>query len=69
MEIACLGNQCCQASRDDRNPVNATLKYIGVLRSIMRVHYASTKINVMKCAWVKPNVMRSRKMKMDDHGF
>jgi hypothetical protein len=35
----------------------------------MVVQYASTKMNVMRCAWVKPDVVGNRKIMKDDHGF
>jgi hypothetical protein len=49
--------------------VDANLQYVGVLRNIMLVEYASTKIIVMKCALVRPDVVGSRKIKKDEHGF
>jgi hypothetical protein len=67
--VACIGDQRCQSSGHDRNPVDATLKFVGVLRNIIRVEYASTKINVFKCAWVRPDVVGNRKLRKDEHGF
>ena len=68
--VACTMTQACRASASDRNPVEAPLKYVGVLRNIIKVEYASVKINVMKCQWIKPNLRGpNRTMRRDDHGF
>jgi hypothetical protein len=67
--VTCIMNQCCQSSQQDRHPVDASLKYVGVLRSIIRIEYVSTKVNVMKCVWVRPDVVGNCKIKKDEHGF
>jgi hypothetical protein len=67
--VACIVNQSCQSSSHDRNPVDANLKYVGVLRKILVVEYASRKVNVMKCAWVRPDLVGNRKIMKDEHGF
>jgi hypothetical protein len=57
--VACIMNQRCQSSTTDRNPVDASLKFIGVLQNILRVEYA----------WVRHDVFGSRKILMDEYGF
>lgn len=67
--VASIINQRCRASVNDRNEIDADLKYVGVLRKIMRVVYASLKMNIMKCSWVKPNLVGNPTMRVDEHGF
>jgi hypothetical protein len=33
------------------------------------VEYASTKINIMKCAWVRPDAGANTKLRKDGHRF
>lgn len=67
--IACVATALCQASSSDRRPVEAQLKYVGVLRNIKQVDYVYMKINVMECSWIKPNVAGNPTMRQDEHGF
>lgn len=67
--VASIINQVCMSSRSDRNPVEAQLRYVGVLRKIIRVQYASFKVNIMKCQWIKPNLVGRPTMRKDEHGF
>jgi hypothetical protein len=66
--VACISIQHCQSSAHDHNLVQATLRFVGVLRSTIRVEYASTKMNVMKYAWIRPDVVENRKVCIDEHG-
>ena len=67
--VASIQAQTCQSSSRDRNPVNANLNYVGVLQKVLRVEYASLKVNVMKCNWIKPNLVGQATMRLDEHGF
>ena len=67
--VACVAATLCQASTVDQRPVEADLKYVGVLRRIIQVNYVYRQIIVMECSWIKPNVTGNVTMKQDDHGF
>lgn len=67
--VACLATTLCQHSPRDLRPVEAELKYVGILRRIIRVDYVHLKINVMECSWIKPNIAGLRTIKQDEHGF
>jgi hypothetical protein len=59
-----------RARASDRNVVEAKLKWVGVLKHIFVVQYAAHKRTIMRCAWVRPNLMgQARTMKRDLHGF
>ena len=46
------------------------MKYVGIVRNIIKVDYATLKVNVMKCHWIKPNIVRpNRTVHQDEHGF
>ena len=67
--VACIASTLCQFSATDRRPVQANLKYVGVLRKIIRLNYRVLQINVMSCDWIKPNVASNPTMRKDAHGF
>ena len=68
--VACIASQTCHASVADRIPIEAALKYISVVRNIIKVDYAALKVNIMKCQWIKPNLVGSnRTMRQDEHRF
>ena len=67
--VAAVATTTCQSSASDRRPVDAALKYIGVLRKIMVVAYGPLKMNVMKCTWTKPNLVGHCTIKQDSYGF
>ena len=67
--VACIASAVCVASTSDTRPIEADLKYVGVLRKILQVDYVYRKINVMVCDWIKPNVAGNATMKQDSHGF
>lgn len=67
--IAVVALTTCQSSRADRRPVDAALKYVGVVRKIIRITYGTYQVNVMRCSWIKPNVVGNRTMRQDEHGF
>ncbi|KAG0593706.1 hypothetical protein M758_UG012500 [Ceratodon purpureus] len=58
-----------QDSASDMRPVEANLKYVGILRKITQVDYGVAKFNVLSCSWIKPNVAGNRTMRKDEHGF
>ena len=68
--VACVTSQTCCASVADRSPIEAALKYVGVVRNIIKVDYTALKVNIMKCQWIKHNLVGSnRTMRRDEHGF
>jgi hypothetical protein len=66
---ACVAKVSCHSSTRDRRPLDSRLKYVGVLRNILRVDYAVLKINIMECSWIKPNLAGNRTIFQDAHGF
>ena len=67
--VACIGVTVCQNSASDRRPVEAHLKYVGIVRNIIQVDYDVLKVNVLSCSWIKPDVAANSTMKQDEHGF
>ena len=68
--VACVASQTCRASLVDKSLVEAALKYIGIVRNIIKVDYTTLKVNIMKYQWIKPNLVGSnRTMRQDEHGF
>lgn len=67
--VASIASTTCRSSARDRNPVQADLKFVGVLRNIIQVTYGSIRFNVMKCAWTLPNMVGRPTMSVDEHGF
>ena len=67
--IAYIAQTTCRASSRDRSPVQADLKFVGVLRNIIQVSYGSITFNVMKCAWIQPNLVGRATMRVDEHRF
>ena len=67
--VACVAATLCQASALDQRPVEADLKYVGILRRIIQVNYVVLQINVMECSWIKPNLAGNATIKQDESGF
>lgn len=67
--IAVVARTTCQSSTQDQRPVEADLQYVGIVRKIIRVSYATLRVNVMKCSWIKPNLVGNRTIRQDPHGF
>ncbi|KAG0573946.1 hypothetical protein KC19_VG223900 [Ceratodon purpureus] len=67
--VACIATTTCRYSATDRRPVQADLKYVGVLRKIIRLDYSVIQINVMSCDCIKPNIVGNPSMRQDPHGF
>lgn len=67
--IACIATQTCRSSRADRHPVEAALKYVGILKDIIHVEYGHIRYVVLKCSWIKPHVEGSPTIRVDKHGF
>ena len=67
--VACLATQVCKSSRVDTNPVEATLKYIGILKDKLQVEYGHLKYVVLKCSWIRPDLEGASTIREDSHGF
>ncbi|KAG0594767.1 hypothetical protein M758_UG107600 [Ceratodon purpureus] len=67
--VACVSTTLCQNSVGDRRPLQAKLKYVGVIRKIILLDYAFKTINVLQCNWICPNTMSRPTMRQDEHGF
>lgn len=61
--VACIATTMCEYSATDRRLVQANLKYVGVLRKIIRVDYNVLQVNVMSCDWIKPNMAGNRNIR------
>ena len=55
--VASIVSQTYRSSIKDRNPVEALLMYVVVVWNIIKVAYACIKVVVMKCQWIKPNLI------------
>ena len=54
--VAAIINQECRSSRADPRPVEATLKYVGILKKIVEINYELVKYVVLKCSWIRPHL-------------
>ena len=64
-----MSPQGCRASPQDRNIVDADLPYVGILKKIIQVTYATMTRVVMQCSWIRPNLAGNPSVKQDEHGF
>jgi len=67
--VACLAIQTCKSSRANRNPVEATLRYVGIVKDILEVEYGHLKYNVLRCSSIRPNLQGLPCIKVDEDGF
>lgn len=67
--VACIAIQMCRSSRADRDPVEAALKYVGIVKDILQVEYGHIKYVTLKCSWIKPDVEGTPTIRTDEHGF
>ena len=54
--VAAIITQTCLSSRADRNPVEASLQYVGIIKDIVLVDYGIHKFTALKFSWIKPNL-------------
>jgi hypothetical protein len=54
--IACIFIQGIRSSAQDRNVVMATLRYVGVLKEIWVVFYATMKRILFQASWIPSNL-------------
>ena len=67
--VAAIITQECRSSRADQHPVEAWLKYVGIIKDIVQLDYGLHKYTVRRCSWVKPNQEGASTMRRDNHGF
>ena len=67
--VAAIITQVCRSSRADRNPVEASLDYVGIIKDIVQVDYGIHKFAALKCSWIKPNLEGHPTIRRDEHGF
>ena len=67
--VAAIITQTCVSSRADRNPVEAALNYVGIIKDIVVVDYGIHKFTALKCSWIKPNLHGHPTIRQDEHGF
>jgi hypothetical protein len=67
--IACIFIQGSRSSARDRNVVMATLRYVGVLKEILVVSYATMKQILFRASWIPSNLQRVQTIRQDQYGF
>ena len=56
-DVAASIMQTCHSSRANMNHVEAQLQYVGVINDIVIVDYGHLKFNVLKCSWIRPQLV------------
>ena len=67
--VAAIITQECRSSVADMNPIEADLQYVGIVKDIFTIDYGHLKFNVLKCSWIKPDIVGERTIKQDRDGF
>lgn len=67
--VTAIFTQMCRSSARDPHPVEALLKYVGIVQGIMVVQYGPLERTVMRCSWIRPNLHGTPTMKKDRNGL
>jgi hypothetical protein len=67
--IACIFIQGSRSSVRDRNVITTNLYYVGILKEILVVSYATMKCILFHASWIPSNLHGVQTIQQDQYGF